>query len=115
MPILLRTIKKRIDFLKISKKGKRKFTKGFLIQENKRDSINDLPEEKNTIRIGFTVTKKVGTATVRNKIKRKLRSLSKDVLLDKGKKNYDYIIIPNKRILLMNYKELKKDLINFLK
>ena len=41
MPILLQSIKKRIDFLRISKVAKKKFTKGFILQKVKRnDSEN---------------------------------------------------------------------------
>ena len=51
--IFLKTIKKRVDFLKVSKNGKKIFTKGFVLQKYKRT----MDSEKDTIRIGFTITK----------------------------------------------------------
>ena len=53
--IFLKTIKKRVDFLKVSKNGKKIFTKGFILQKYKRT----VGLEKDTIRIGFTITKKL--------------------------------------------------------
>ena len=73
--IFLKTIKKRVDFLKVSKSGKKIFTKGFILQKYKRtmDSKND------SIRIGFTITKKIGGAVIRNKIKRRFRTIIREI------------------------------------
>jgi ribonuclease P protein component len=50
--------------------------------------------EKDVNRIGFTVSKKVSKkAVVRNKIKRRLRCLAKDLLKDDIKKGYDFVFI----------------------
>ena len=109
--VLLKTIKKRIDFIKAAKKGKKKFTQGFILQKYKRNM--DL--EKDTIRIGFTITKKIGGAVIRNKIKRRFRAIIKEIFTKYLKKNYDYVIIANKKSLVMNYKELKNDVIKVIK
>ena len=111
--VLLKTIKKRIDFVKISKKGKRFFTQGFILQKYKRGFSSK--EKENAARVGFTITKKVGNAVVRNKIKRRFRAIIKEVLNNYLKKNYDYVIIANKKSLVMNYKELKNDVIKVIK
>ena len=109
--IFLKTIKKRVDFLKVSKSGKKIFTKGFILQKYKRNM--DL--EKDTIRIGFTITKKIGGAVIRNKIKRRFRAIIKEIFTKYLKKNYDYVIIANKKSLIMDYKELKSDVIKTVK
>ena len=111
--VLLKTIKKRIDFVKVSKKGRKKFTQGFLLQKYKRNFSSK--ERKNTTRVGFTVTKKIGNAVVRNKIKRRFRAIIKEVLNNYLKKNYDYVIIANKKSIVMDYKELKSDIIKTVK
>ena len=71
--------------------------------------------KENTARVGFTITKKVGNAVVRNKIKRRFRAIIKEVLNNYLKKNYDYVIVANKKSLVMDYKELKKDVIKVIK
>ena len=115
MPILLQSIKKRVDFLKISKKGEKKFTKGFILQKIKRNDFKKISLSENFIRVGLTVTKKVGTAVIRNKIKRRLRNLSNEILTTVGKKNFDYVIIANKKTAMMKYKDLREDLIKAIK
>ena len=109
--IFLKTIKKRVDFLKVSKSGKKIFTKGFILQKYKRT----VGLEKDTIRIGFTITKKIGGAVIRNKIKRRFRAIIREIFNKYLKKNYDYVIIANKKSLIMDYKELKSDVIKTVK
>ncbi len=64
-------------------------------------------------RFGFSVGKKIGNAVVRNKYKRKMRSI-----IDIYRKDYlnckDYIIILRSRALNLNYQELKNELISLL-
>ena len=104
-------LKKRTDFLKVSKNGKKVFTKGFIIQKYKRT----LPLEQNTPRIGFTITKKIGGAVIRNKIKRRFRAIIKEIVNNYLKKNYYYVIVANKKSLIMDYSELKNDVIKVVK
>ena len=112
MPTIFpKTIKKRVDFLKVSKSGKKIFTKGFILQKYKRNM--DLEED--TTRVGFTITKKIGGAVERNKIKRRFRAIMREIFAKYLKKNYDYVIIANKKSLVMNYKELKNDVIKVIK
>ena len=64
-------------------------------------------------RFGICVSKKIGNAVVRNKIKRQVKDI-----IDKSKlqfKNKDYIIILKKSVIDTEYLELKEDLINLLK
>ena len=112
MPTIFpKTIKKRVDFLKVSKSGKKIFTKGFILQKYKRNM--DLEED--TTRVGFTITKKIGGAVERNKIKRRFRAIMREIFAKYLKKNYDYVIIANKKSLVMDYKELKNDVIKVIK
>ena len=111
--VLLKTIKKRIDFIKVSKKGKKFFTKGFTLQKYKRNLYSE--EKDDAVRIGFTITKRIGGAVIRNKIKRRFKAIIKEILNNYLKKNYDYVIIANKKSLIMDYKELKSDVIKTVK
>nr|WP_254602926.1 ribonuclease P protein component [Sphingomonas bacterium] len=45
------------------------------------------------MRIGFTVTKKIGNAVVRNRMKRRLRALARSLLPVKGVPGADHVLI----------------------
>ncbi len=78
-------IRQRRDFL-AANKGRRVVTPGFilLVQQN---------EPGGATRAGFTVTKKIGNAVVRNRMKRRLRALARDLLPKAGIDGADHILI----------------------
>jgi ribonuclease P protein component len=45
------------------------------------------------IRLGITVTRKIGGAVVRNRMKRRFRSLARQVLPEKGLPGADHVLI----------------------
>ena len=46
-----------------------------------------------TMRVGYTVTKKIGGAVVRNRMKRRLRALARELLPTGGVQGADHILI----------------------
>ena len=60
---------------------------GFVLQV--RDRADDDPSR----RIGFTVTKKIGNAVVRNRMKRRLRALARELLPMQGIAGSDHVLI----------------------
>ena len=55
--------------------------------------VRDRRDDDPTIRVGFTVTKKIGNAVVRNRMKRRLRALARELLPDRGMVGADHILI----------------------
>ena len=45
------------------------------------------------VRVGFTASRKVGNAVVRNRAKRRLRAAAAQVLSNRGKSGMDYVLI----------------------
>jgi len=45
------------------------------------------------LRVGFTCSKKVGNAVARNRAKRRLRALARDVLPTHGQPGWDYVLV----------------------
>jgi len=98
------TLKKRSDFLRL-RSGKRFATRTLVLQSKK--SIQPLKGQEP--RIGYTVTKKVGNAVVRNRIRRRLRAAAREVFAYKARKNHDYVVIGKHGALTAGYTSILKD------
>ncbi len=63
-----------------------------------------------TMRIGYTVTKKIGNAVVRNRMKRRLRALARDLLPDRGIRGADHVLIGRAGGIERDYAALRTEL-----
>ncbi len=61
-------------------------------------------------RVGFTVTKKIGGAVVRNRMKRRLRALAREMLLDGGFAGADHVLIGRAGGIERDYSLLRQEL-----
>ena len=55
--------------------------------------VRDRGDGDNSLRVGFTVTKKIGGAVVRNRMKRRLRALARELLPAGGIPGADHVLI----------------------
>ncbi len=101
------TIRKRADFL-AANAGLRAATPGFvLLVRNRSDSDP-------SIRVGFTVTKKIGGAVVRNRMKRRFRALAREVMTTNGVLGADHVMIGRANGIERDFKLLRDELISAL-
>lgn len=108
----IEVIRKRADFL-AANRGKRFVTSDFVLLAHRRRSDHAVPAE--TIRHGITVTKKIGNAVARNRMKRRFRALLAETLPRHGITGVDHIMIGRKADKETNFDAMKDDLDKGLK
>ncbi len=85
----LEILRKRSDFLAAAR-ARRQATQGLLLQARRRREGEAGPD---LIRVGYTCSKKVGNAVARNRAKRRLREVAREILPRRGKAGWDYVLI----------------------
>lgn len=82
-------LRKRADFLKANH-ARRRSTAAFTLQARQREAGEADPQ---IIRVGFTCSRKVGNAVIRNRAKRRLREIARHLLPIEGHPGWDYVLI----------------------
>ena len=65
-------------------------------------------------RVGYTVTKKIGNAVVRNRMKRRMRSLVRETFPDHGIPGADHVLIGRAAGIERDFATLKGELVRAL-
>ncbi len=98
---MMTVLTKRADFL-AANKGLRNARSGFVLQTR--------PNGGAGIRFGITVTKKIGNAVVRNRMKRRFRELLRDALPDNGLADHDHVLIGRAGGVERDFAKLEQEL-----
>ena len=102
----LTTLKKRSEFLRV-RGGSRWSTPALVVETRLR------PETEGAIkvpRVGFTISKKIGNAVVRNRIRRRLRAAVSTLDPAQMRPGYDYVVIARTGAADCAYQDLKAEL-----
>ena len=77
---------------------------GFVLLVRNREDGND------ELRVGFTVTKKIGNAVVRNRMKRRFRELARELLPEFGLRGCDHVLIGREGGIERDFNLLRQEL-----
>ncbi len=102
----MQRLKLRRDFLSAAKALSQAMP-GLVLQGRARG--DDAPP-----RIGFTCTKKIGNAVVRNRVRRRLREAARLTLHQNGHSGFDYVLIGRAGTETRAFEALQKDIISAL-
>ncbi len=112
-------LRTRPDFLKVAAAGAKWVAPGLILQARRRPAsaaagaaagAGPAPGEADQVRVGFTVSRKVGNAIRRNRARRRLRAVAAEVLPEFGRPGCDYVLIGRAGTLDRPYAELVQDL-----
>jgi ribonuclease P protein component len=96
-------LKRRAEFLRAAQKGRKVAMPGLVLQMFSRD--DDAPA-----RLGFTVTKKVGNAVVRNRTRRRLREAARLLFREEPAVGVDLVLVGRDATRSLPFKLLVNDL-----
>lgn len=98
-------LKKRKDFVRVASKGLKVVTSGLILQATQSLSAPD-----NTCQLGYTATKKIGKAHIRNRTKRRLRAAAREIFPNLAKANTDYVLIGRYNTATYEFAKLKQNM-----
>ncbi|MHB2166685.1 ribonuclease P protein component [Alsobacter sp. R-9] len=108
-------LRRRAEYVAAAK-GRRISSRTFSLQGiERRGSDRDLPGP----RFGITVTRKIGTATERNRVKRRLRAALRQIAGDPGgspgPSYFDYVIVARRDVLTAPFQTLTGDIVGAIR
>lgn len=101
-------LKRRAEFLRVASKGRKAPMPGLVLQALAR--ADDAPA-----RLGFTVTRKVGNAVVRNRTRRRLKEAARLLLRERPVTGVDLVLIGRDGTRARPFAALQDDLRKALK
>lgn len=100
-------LKQRADFLRIAALRRKWAAPGLILQAA---PCTGTDWQADSLRVGFTVSKKVGNAVCRNRAKRRLRAAVDEVFPSQAAAGLDYVVIGRRETLERPYSLLLHDL-----
>ncbi len=94
-------LRQRADFLAAAT-GSKAPAAAFVLQARKRD-------DEGPVRFGFTVSRKVGNAVERNRVRRRLREIVRLADSDRMRSGHDYVLVGRRAALTMPYAKIAED------
>ncbi len=109
MPTTIGRLKRRAEFRRVARTGK-KLAMQCLVLQAAPFADGTTPEPECDLRIGLTVTKRIGNAVVRNRARRRLRAAAREVFPTCARAGYDYVLVARRTTPTRPYRELVGDM-----
>jgi ribonuclease P protein component len=106
------SLKKRAEYLRV-RNGARCATPAFVLEAKVR-SDEDRARPKHEPRFGFTITRQVGKAVERNRIRRRLKAAVRETAPGHARGKFDYVLIARRPALTAAFAALVSELVRAL-
>jgi ribonuclease P protein component len=113
-------LKRRAEFLQVAAANRKWVAPGLILQVRRQPSTESQTEaaplaaQLEPVRVGFTASRKVGNAVARNRARRRLRAVAREVL-DHAEPGNDFVLIARPATVERDYQALVSDLVAGLK
>lgn len=97
-------LRKAADFAAVWSEGRARVDRLFVVKIR--------PNGLNVSRFGFPVSKRLGSAVVRNRVKRRLREVARTIAVETG---FDIVIFPRNGAVKTDFAGLERSIRNLLK
>ncbi|HVY97916.1 MAG TPA: ribonuclease P protein component [Dongiaceae bacterium] len=104
-------LKRRADFLRVAGARRKWAAPGLILQVSPQSE----PDPRFPVRVGFTASRKVGNAVMRNRARRRLRAVAAELVGRHAKPGHDLVLIARTATCERPFEDLKRDLIQGLK
>jgi ribonuclease P protein component len=114
-------LKRRADFLRVAAARRKWAAPGLILQvspQPERNPAERNPAEPDTdfpIRVGFTASRKVGNAVMRNRARRRLKAIVAELVGRHAKPGHDLVLIARTATCDCPFEDLRRDLLQSLK
>lgn len=105
----LERLRRRADYLRVQGAERRSAQPGLLLQAAPAPDLSGSAEFQG-IRIGFTASRKVGNAVLRNRARRRLKALARELLQAHAQPGHDYVLVARQATPERAYGDLRRDL-----
>ncbi|MBI2236300.1 MAG: ribonuclease P protein component [Magnetospirillum sp.] len=115
--VKLARLKQRADFLRVAGVRRKWAAPGLVLQAA--PTVTEVPAPEpvalDTVRVGFTVTRKVGNSVCRNRARRRLKAAVAEIFPAHAAPGLDLVVIGRQETLTRPYSLLLQDLLAALK
>ncbi len=103
-------IKRRADYLRVAGTRTKAVMPGLILQAAPAGAALD-----DSVRLGFTCSRKVGNAVARNRARRRLKALAAEIFPDHAEPGRDYVLIGREATVARDFASLRRDVEGGLK
>ncbi|HJO69501.1 MAG TPA: ribonuclease P protein component [Rhodospirillales bacterium] len=108
-------LKRRADFVRVARAGRKWVAPGLILQMAGASEGCNPADGRAVVRVGFTVSRKVGNAVVRNRVRRRLKAAVGEVMPAFASAGRDFVVIGRRATRGRPYSSLIADLKRGLK